>query len=91
MKWYVYILECNDGSYYTGIARNLKERVKRHNTGRGAVYTKKRKPVVLRFVEEYSMRREAKYREENIKKLGVNGKRELIRWGDRERFPSLLA
>lgn len=43
--WLVYLLECNDGSYYCGCTNNLERRVERHNAGRGARYTRARLPV----------------------------------------------
>lgn len=43
--WYVYIVRCSDGSYYTGITNNVEERVKEHNAGEGAVFTRERKPL----------------------------------------------
>jgi len=67
--WYVYILQCCDESYYVGIASDVKKRVKRHNEGGGAVYTKARRPVLLRYFEEFENKSEAKLREIEIKKL----------------------
>src|SRR5260221_12614121 len=46
-EWSVYIVRCRDGSLYTGISRNVESRVKRHNSGKGAAYTRMRGPVQL--------------------------------------------
>jgi len=46
-NWSVYLLECSDGTYYTGCTNNLVRRVKTHNAGRGAKYTKIRRPVTI--------------------------------------------
>jgi putative endonuclease len=46
--WYVYIVECSDGTLYTGITTDVNKRIETHNKGKGAKYTKTRLPVVLR-------------------------------------------
>ncbi len=53
MKGYVYILQCSDGSYYTGSTIDLDKRIQEHQDGRGANHTKKRLPVKLVYAEEY--------------------------------------
>lgn len=68
-KNYVYILECKDQSLYTGWTNDLEKRIKAHNEGRGAKYTKGRGPVKLRYYEEYPTKEEAMKRECQIKKL----------------------
>jgi putative endonuclease len=50
--WYVYIVECSDGTLYTGISTNVNKRIIAHNKGKGAKYTSTRKPVVLRALFE---------------------------------------
>jgi putative endonuclease len=65
--WYVYILECSDGSYYTGIARNPYHRIEVHNAGRGPAWTRKRRPVVLKFCQELPSKSAARRREIEIK------------------------
>lgn len=50
---YTYIVKCSDGSLYTGWTNNLEKRIKDHNAGRGAKYTKARRPVVLVYKEEF--------------------------------------
>ena len=75
---YVYILRCADGSLYTGWTNDLKKRVKTHNAGRGAKYTKTRLPVELVYYEEYEEKGEALSRELSIKKLKKTAKEKLI-------------
>ena len=69
MSWYVYILECNDNSLYTGITNNLDKRITAHNSGKGAKYTKTRAPVRLVYKESYKTRKESLKREIEIKRL----------------------
>lgn len=78
MSNYVYILSCADGTFYTGWTTHLEERVKTHNQGKGAKYTRSRRPVKLLYWEEYSDRREAMRREAAIKKMSRKQKEELI-------------
>ena len=75
---YVYILRCADGSLYTGWTNDLEKRVKTHNAGKGAKYTKTRLPVELVYYEEYEEKGEALSREFNIKKLKKTAKEKLI-------------
>ena len=64
---YTYILECGDGSLYTGWTNDLVRRMKAHNAGRGAKYTRSRLPVRLVYFEEFDSRQEALRREWQIK------------------------
>jgi len=80
-RCYCYILECADGTYYTGWAMNPEKRTQAHNKGRGARYTRTRLPVKLVYVEEQPDRKTAMRREIQIKRLGRDGKRKLIRGG----------
>lgn len=66
---YTYIVQCNDGTLYTGYTTNLEKRIKIHNEGKGAKYTRCRLPVKLKYVEEFDSKREAMKREYAIKKL----------------------
>ena len=66
-KWIVYILRCNDGSYYVGVATDLKDRVKEHNAGQGSSFTKKRRPVKLVYAEEQGSYVSARKREAQLK------------------------
>jgi putative endonuclease len=78
MNCYCYIVECADGTYYTGWAIDPEKRVAMHNKGRGARYTRTRVPVKLVYVEELPDRRSAMKREIAIKRLTRSGKGRLI-------------
>ena len=78
MTWVVYILECSDGSFYTGICNNVEARINTHNASKGAKYTKSRLPVTLVFQENTFNKSESLRREIEIKKLTRKKKRELI-------------
>lgn len=82
-KYYCYIVECADGTYYTGWAIDPEKRVQAHNKGRGAKYTKMRLPVKLVYVEEQPDRKTAMKREIAIKRLGREGKRKLVGVGSK--------
>ncbi len=75
---YVYILECSDGSWYTGWTNDLEHRVKTHNSGQGAKYTRSRLPVRLIYSEEYETASEARRREYAIKRLTRTQKEKLV-------------
>lgn len=75
---YTYILECSDGTYYTGWTNDLEKRVKMHNAGRGAKYTRARRPVILAYYEAFQTKEEAMRREWEIKQLSRKGKEKLI-------------
>ncbi|MBV1775475.1 GIY-YIG nuclease family protein [Burkholderiaceae bacterium DAT-1] len=77
-QWAVYILECRDGSLYTGISNDVMRRLDQHNAGIGAKYTKSRLPVHIVWVEASENRREASIREANIKQLSRAEKLRLI-------------
>ncbi len=80
MKYYLYILQCSDGSYYTGVTNDLEKRLRQHNgeiTG-GAVYTSNKRPVKLIHTEDFSTHLEASRREIAIKKLNRIQKQKLI-------------
>lgn len=76
---YVYILMCSDDTLYTGWTTNLKHRVAVHNSGKGAKYTRSRRPVELVYYEEYDDKIEAQRRERAIKKLTRAEKETLIK------------
>ena len=78
-KHYVYILKCSDNTLYTGWTTNVEKRVATHNSGRGAKYTRARRPVELVYSEEYGDKIEAQHREREIKKLTRMQKEELIK------------
>ena len=75
---YVYIVECNDGTLYTGWTTDVDKRIAKHNSGKGAKYTKIRQPVILKHVEEFNNKQEAQKREYEIKKLSRAEKLKLI-------------
>lgn len=81
VKYYAYIVECNDGSLYTGYARDVAARVEKHNLGTGAKYTRNKRPVKLKYQEEYDSRSGAMKREVQIKKLTRREKLTLIEGG----------
>ena len=78
MGWTVYIVECRDQTLYTGIAKDVEQRVQAHNDGRGAKYTAGRRPVTLRYQEQAPDRGAAQAREHAIKQLNAKQKRELM-------------
>ncbi|MBU0547069.1 MAG: GIY-YIG nuclease family protein [Patescibacteria group bacterium] len=68
MKFYIYIVECADQSLYVGCTNDLLKRLKQHNESKGgAHYTKIRRPVILRYSEEFKILKEARGRETEIK------------------------
>ena len=82
MKYYAYILECADKSFYVGCTRNLEQRLKQHNESKkGAHYTKIRRPVVLKYSKEFDNLKEARRREVEIKGWRREKKISLINSG----------
>lgn len=77
-KHFTYIIECADGTYYTGYTTDVKRRVKEHNQGIGSKYTRSRLPVSLLYFEKYSSRSKAMKREYEIKSLTRREKEEII-------------
>lgn len=75
---YVYILKCSDETLYTGWTTDLKKRIKTHNSGKGAKYTRGRTPVKLIYYEKYDDKLIAQRREREIKKLKRDEKIKLI-------------
>jgi putative endonuclease len=78
-KNYVYILKCADGTYYTGWTTDPEKRVRVHNSGKGAKYTRPRRPVELIYTEEYWNKTDAQSREYAIKQLPRAKKEKLIK------------
>lgn len=77
--YFVYILECSDNTFYTGITTDLKRRIEEHNSSKkGAKYTKIRRPVKLVFSKEFENRSDASIEESRIKKLNRTQKLEII-------------
>ncbi len=81
---YTYILLCKDGTLYTGWTNDLKKRVKAHNLGKGAKYTKSRRPVKLVYYEEFPTKKEAMKREYTIKRMGRKEKERMIGMAEKE-------
>lgn len=79
MKGYMYILECCDGSYYTGSTKCLDLRLAQHQNGEGANFTKKRLPVKLIYYEEFDRVDKAFYREKQIQGWSRKKKEALMR------------
>lgn len=75
---YVYLLECGDGTIYTGYTTDVSRRVTEHQNGTGAKYTRSRDPLTLRRVERFSSRSAAQSREYEIKQLSRQEKLTLL-------------
>jgi putative endonuclease len=78
MPFYVYILLCTDGSFYTGYTKNIDERTRLHANGKGARYTRMHKPKRVAYVELFDSRAKAMKRERAIKKMSHKQKLNLI-------------
>jgi len=76
--WYLYIVECRDGTFYTGITTDIKKRIDAHNSGHGAKYTRGRGPVKLMHLRRYVDRSAASKAEYKIKKLKRGKKIRII-------------
>ena len=88
MKGYTYILECSDGSIYTGSTNDLELRLLQHQNGEGSNYTKKRLPIKLMYFEEFMNIDEAFYREKQIQGWSHKKKEALIN-GNTEQLSEL--
>ncbi len=81
--YYLYMLQCADGSLYTGITVDVDRRLSEHNDSKlGAKYTKARRPVVLVYAKEFADRSSASKEENRIKQLSRAEKLELIQQGN---------
>ena len=80
-KHYIYIVRCKDGSLYTGYAKDIEQRMAKHNSGQGAKYTKIRRPVELVYQEMFNTKSEALKREYEIKTFTREKKLQLISEG----------
>lgn len=78
-SWYTYILRCRDGTFYTGISNNVEARLQQHNSGKGAVYTRGRRPVKLIYSETFVDHSQAAKREYALKQLTRKQKLNLIK------------
>jgi putative endonuclease len=88
LKGYMYILECADGSYYTGSTKNLDARFAQHQSGLGANHTKKRLPVKLVYFEEFLRIDEAYYREKQVQGWNRKKKTAIIQQ-EAKKLPAL--
>ena len=79
MFFFVYLLECSDGTYYCGFTPDLKKRVEAHNSGKASKYTRSRLPVKLVFSEILETKSLALRREAQIKKLSRKEKQKLFK------------
>lgn len=75
---YVYIVRCSDGTLYTGWTNHLERRIQVHNEGRGAKYTRSRRPVELVYAERFATKTEALRRECAIKRMTRRAKEALF-------------
>ena len=79
MKWLLYVLQCSDGTYYTGVTTNVDRRTKEHNSSkRGAKYTRSRRPTKVIYMTEYNNRSSAQKSEYLFKQLTRKQKEEVI-------------
>lgn len=80
--WFVYLLRCSDGTFYTGITTDVQRRLGEHNTGcKGARYTRARRPVALVYQEHCASRAQAARREYEVRKLS-HATKESMACGD---------
>ncbi len=86
VPWFVYVLRCNDGSLYCGIARDVRERVAKHEAGKGAKYTRGRGPLKIEAVRRCKCHGDALRLELAVKRLPRLAKEELL---DVRRFRAL--
>jgi len=77
-RWFLYILRCKDGSFYTGVTNNVERRLKMHSAGKASRYTRVRRPVQLIFQETCANRPIALARECAVKSLPREKKEELV-------------
>ena len=77
-QWFLYILRCHNGSLYTGVTNNLERRIKMHQEGKAAKYTRTRRPIELVYSESCLGRKEALVRECQIKEYSKKKKEELV-------------
>jgi putative endonuclease len=87
-SYYVYLLLCDDGSYYTGYTSNVTLRFEKHKKGWGARYTNMHRPKKVVYVEEFNTRAAAIQREQKIKSLSHRQKHELASTGSTGRTES---
>lgn len=77
-RWHVYLVRCADGTYYTGVTTDLARRIGAHNAGKGAKYTRARRPVVLVWSRPAASEGAAKRREYRVRTLSRKEKQALV-------------
>lgn len=77
-RFFVYVVECRDGTYYTGYTPDLKKRLKAHNSGKGAKYTRSRRPVSLVWNKGFRDFKKTLSEEARIKRMSRSEKEELV-------------
>ncbi|MBU9713704.1 GIY-YIG nuclease family protein [Evansella tamaricis] len=80
-RHFVYIIRCKDSTYYTGYTTDVEKRVKMHQSGKGAKYTRGRGPIKLVYEEAFATKEEAMRREYQIKQLARDEKEKMINQG----------
>jgi len=80
-KHYLYVLECSDATFYAGYTSDIERRIKQHNDGKGAKYTRGRTPVKCVYFEEFSNKKEAMQAEYAFKQLNRSNKERYMREG----------
>jgi putative endonuclease len=78
-RFFVYIVQCKDGTYYTGYTKDLENRIVLHKSGKGAKYVKNKLPIELVYAKEYRYYKSALNEEKRVKKLPREQKLKLIR------------
>lgn len=78
MSYYVYVIQCRGGGFYTGYTKDLDLRTRLHMNGKGARYTRMHKPLKLAYVERFNSRQEAMRKEKKIKRLNHRQKLKLV-------------
>jgi putative endonuclease len=78
MPYYVYVILCVDGSFYTGYTKNIDTRIRLHESGKGARYTRMHKPQKIAYLELFDTRAQAMKREKQIKRLTHQQKLDLV-------------
>ncbi len=76
--WYTYLVRCRDGTIYTGVTNNLEKRLAVHNAGKGAAYTRSRRPVTLVFFQRHRTRSKSLKEEARFKRLSRDQKEALL-------------
>ena len=84
--WFVYIVQCKDNSFYTGLTNDIQKRIRLHNDGQGARHTKLYGPVKLRYYEEFEERFVAMKREKEVKQWPRERRERLLKFGLGKKF-----